>query len=508
MKKILNFSLLVIAFSIVTSCENGFDDLNTSKTGITNLDPVLVLNNAVIFLSYPAGTASYEMGIVQQAISSNTGVLLGANFNQVNINNTPSNWTNYYQNVVKYTSDAIVRTKDDPARTNLMNMARIVQAQAFMILTDTYGSIPYTDAGKGFPGQVFFPEYQTQEAVYRGILEELAGATDALDAGAKIETSDVLYGGNIAKWKKFGYSLLLRAGMHLSEVDATTAAAAVAHAFAGGVITDNADDAVIKHDANFVSPLGNLLNGTEAANIYLAEPFVKALQANNDPRLSAIAVRYVGASSGPAQVAGVATTVAANQYGMPMGSTDGTADVAGSALPGGGSHYAFSQIDRTRLVKRTSPMFLVTAAQTNLLLAEARFRGWITTGVASDYFVAGIKADMDQMALYDAKSAIAPADRDAYADAMVATFNGNELEQIGYEYWIASFLDGPEAWANFRRTGYPVLEVNPYPGRTVDFITRLTYPPSETLVNSTNVQSAIAAQGPDNLDTKLWWDAN
>jgi hypothetical protein len=508
MKKILNLSLLVIAFSIITSCEKDFDDINTSKTGITNLDPALVLNDAVIFLSYPAGTASYELGIVQQAISSNTGVLLGANFNQVNINNTPANWTNYYQNVVKYTSDAIIKTQDDPTRTNLRNMARIVQAMAFMVLTDTYGSIPYTDAGKGFPGQVFFPDYQKQDVIYPGLLSELTAATDALDANAKIETSDVLFGGNIAKWKKFGYSLLLRAGMRLSERDATAAAAAVAHAFAGGVITDNADNAVVKHDANFVNPLGNLLNGTEAANFYLAEPFVKALQNNNDPRLSAIAVRYVGASSGPAQVAGVATTAAANQYGMPMGSTDGTADVAGAALPGGGSRYAFSQIDRTRLVKRTSPMFLVTAGQSNLLLAEARVRGWITSGVASDYFVAGIKAHMNQMVLYDANSAVAAADRDTYADAMLATFAGNEMAQIGYEYWIASFLNGPEAWANYRRTGYPVLAVNPYPGRTVDFITRLTYPPSEILVNSTNVQQAISDQGPDNLDTKLWWDAN
>ncbi|SHG39572.1 Starch-binding associating with outer membrane [Chryseolinea serpens] len=508
MKKILNLSLLVFAFSIITSCEKDFDDINTSKTGITNLDPALVLNDAVIFLSYPAGTASYELGIVQQAISSNTGVLLGANFNQVNINNTPANWTNYYQNVVKYTSDAIGKTQADPTRANLMNMARIVQAQAFMILTDTYGSIPYSDAGKGFPGQVFFPDYQKQDVIYPGLISELTAATDALDAGGKIETSDVLFGGNIAKWKKFGYSLLLRAGMRLSERDATAAAAAVAHAFAGGVITDNVDNAVVKHDANFVNPLGNLLNGTEAANFYLAEPFVKALQNNNDPRLSAIAVRYVGASSGPAQVAGVATTAAANQYGMPMGSTDGTADVAGAALPGGGSRYAFSQIDRTRMVKRTSPMFLVTAGQTNLLLSEARVRGWITTGVAADYFVAGINAHMNQMVLYDANSAVAGADRDTYAAAMLATFTGNEMAQIGYEYWIASFLNGPEAWANFRRTGFPVLAVNPYPGRTVDFITRLTYPPSEILVNSTNVQQAIDDQGPDNLDTKLWWDAN
>jgi hypothetical protein len=158
------------------------------------------------------------------------------------------------------------------------------------------------------------------------------------------------------------------------------------------------------------------------------------------------------------------------------------------------------------MVKRTSPLFLVTAAQNYLLLAEASVKGWVTTGTADGYFGLGIRAHMDQMASYDVGCTVSSADRDTYADAMVATFAGNELAQIGYEYWIASFLNGPEAWSNFRRTGYPQLAVNPFPGRTVDFITRLTYPPSEILVNSANVQAAITAQGPDKLDTKVWWD--
>jgi hypothetical protein len=158
------------------------------------------------------------------------------------------------------------------------------------------------------------------------------------------------------------------------------------------------------------------------------------------------------------------------------------------------------------MVKRTSPLFLVTAAQTNLLLAEASFRGWITTGTAVDYFSDGVSAHMDQMVDFDPGSAVAPADRDIYVDAQVATFAGNELEQINYEYWIASFLNGSEAWANVRRSGIPQLAMNPFPGRDVDFINRLTYPSTEILVNGANVQAAIDQQGPDRLDTRVWWD--
>jgi hypothetical protein len=103
-------------------------------------------------------------------------------------------------------------------------------------------------------------------------------------------------------------------------------------------------------------------------------------------------------------------------------------------------------------------------------------------------------------------STVAGSDRDAYVASRVPGFAGNELSEINYEYWIASFLNGQEAWANFRRSGYPVLEVNPFPGRAVDFITRLPYPPSEHVVNKKNVEEAIASQGPDELDTKVWWD--
>jgi hypothetical protein len=294
--------------------------------------------------------------------------------------------------------------------------------------------------------------------------------------------------------------------MRLSKADAAKAQATVQDAVAGGVIVSNADNVFINNQAGYTNGIGNTLTGGEAANFYLAEPFVDALKSNSDPRLSAIAVRYVGAATGNDQVVAVSTSVASEQYGLQMGSTDADADNAGATLPGGGKRYAFSQVDRRRMVKQTSPSFLVTAAQTNLLLAEARHRGWIATSTTSAYFSAGVAAHMDQLASFDPGSAVAGGDRDAYVAAMAGTLAGNEYAQINYEYWVASILNGPETWANFRRSGFPVLAVNPVPGKVVNWITRLTYPPSEILVNSENVQAAIAAQGADKLDTRVWWD--
>lgn len=511
MKKIFVYSLFISLTVFVDSCDKGLEDLNKNKVNPTTVDPVFLLNNAVIQSSYPVKALVFDMGIVQQMISPNGGVLAGANFNQDSRDvTTAPMWAVYYQNVIKYNYDVIVNTKNLPARSNLYNMARIFQAFSFMVLTDEYGDIPYTDAGTGYSNQVLLPKYDAQQTIYPKLIQELTEATAALNAGGTIESSDVLYSGDIAKWKKFGYSLLLRAGMRLSKADAAKAQTAVAAAFAGGVILSNADNAYIRHDANYNQPIGGTLNGSEAANFYLAKPFVDQLKNTSDPRLSAIAIRYVGATSGNGQTVAAGSTNAAQQIGMPMGKDNGTI-VAQAAADGLASFYDYSQADRRRIVKTTSPVFLVTAAQTNLLLAEARFRGWITTGTAAQYFSDGIKAHMDQMATYDAGCAIAAGARDTYVAANPLGA-GTELNQINTQYWIASFLNGPEAFANFRRSGFPALTPNPYgqpnnpdvPNGT--FIRRLTYPTSELSVNTTNVNAAIAAQGPDKLSTRVWWD--
>jgi hypothetical protein len=185
------------------------------------------------------------------------------------------------------------------------------------------------------------------------------------------------------------------------------------------------------------------------------------------------------------------------------------ADAFGKTIPNGTNRYAISQLDRNRMAKRISPLFMVTAAQTNLLLAEAAVKGWVP-GTAANYFADGVRAHMDQMASYDPASAVSGPNRDNYVTAhpLDTSSPAASLTQIGYEYWIASFLNGSEAWANFRRTGFPALTANPSTSSAIPgkFITRLTYPVSETQVNTGHVQTAIAAQGPDALDTKVWWN--
>ena len=503
MKKIAIILFSACGLIGLNACDAGFDEMNVNKTAAIAINPVFALNNAVINISPPSTTVLYEVGIVQQMVSPNSGVLTGANFNQDNRDYTQATWQRYFRSVIRNTYDVIATTKD-PARTNLVNMAKILQSYAFLVLTDTYGDIPYTEAGKGYTDQKVYPKYDKQQAIYAGIIKDISDAVAALDASKTRETADVLFGGDVAKWKKFGNSLLLRIGMRLSKVDATQAQSLVSKALAGGVITTNADNVLILHDANYLNSIGQLLNATEANNFYLAAPFVDYLKKTNDPRLRSIAVRYVGATSGTQQTPAKAVIDPAVQIGMPFGydnsSISGPVKTLGLA-----SFYDFSQADRTRMNKTTARAYLVTASQTNLLLAEAVTRGWVT-GNAKDYYEAGVKAHMAQVSEMDANSVVSTIAVDAYLTANPFS-STTALEQINTQYWISCFLNGPEAFANFRRIGFPKLTPNPFSGKAIkgDFINRMTYPNSEISVNSVNVKAAIANQGADDLDTKVWW---
>lgn len=506
MRKLTFYTLMLsVALGCGTGCDRGFDELNVNPTAPTTLDPAFVMNNAVLRSSFPGQTLPYEMAIVQQIVTPNGGVLAGGNYNQDNRPVTLGNWQRYYREVVKSAIDVLNQTRSNPDRSNLYHMARIIRAHAFMVLTDTYGDVPYTQAGLGFLEDVRYPSYDPQQAIYADVLKELDEASAALDPAKTREASDILYGGDVAKWKRFGYSLLLRAAMRLVKVDPATARTFAAKAAAGGLMQSNADNAVIRHTSLYVNEAINALTSTEANNYYLAAPFVNYLKANKDPRLASIAVRYVGAASGSQQVAARASRDTTVQIGMPLGYNNNTIVPVAQGL-GLASFYDFSQLDRTRMGSPFTPVFLVTHAQTQLLLAEAVVRGWVA-GTADTHYGNGIRAHMQQLAEYGETSAVPAAAIEAYLPSQ-ALQPGRELEQINTQYWVASFLNGPEAFANFRRSGFPALAPNPYPGKDISgaFIRRLTYPDAEKSVNSGNLQEAISRQGADNLETRVWWD--
>jgi hypothetical protein len=510
MKKI-NKSIIMIIFSLCLvhiSCDDGFDELNVSDIAINQLDPVPRLNQA-IWRSSPHSvfrhTMIYEMAIVQHMITPFGTSLIGGNYNQENFGVAQNTWENHYQHVIRNTVDIINEFEGDANRVNVYNMARIIRALGGMILTDTYGDVPFINAGLGYIEGVDAPAYDSQEAIYDHILNELEEATAALTTDARIETGEILYAGDISKWKKFGYSLMLRAAMRLTKVNPTKAEEYVKKAVAGGVLESNDDNAMVRHSANFPNFVGGQLNSSEAANFYMAKPLVDYFQENNDPRLGVLAVRYVGATGGGGQTESVATRDPEDQIGIPVG-YDNNSIAARAQTDGVGSFYSYTQFDRRTIGKQDAPYFILTYAQTQLLLAEAAVRGWVE-GDASTFYQKGIRAHMEQLEIHDANMAIEDSAIEAYIQSQPLE-PGRELEQINTQYWVASIFNSQEAFANFRRSGYPDLEPNPYPQSAIPggFIRRLTYHITEYTNNLDNINSAISRQGPDKLETRVWWD--
>lgn len=502
--------LTVLLIVLFVSCDKGFDELNTDKVRLTEIDPTFQLNHAIVSSAPGYGdNLTYQVTIVRQMATPVPGVGAGANFNLDNPATVSALWNLGYGDIIKNLTDGIYAIEDNPEKTNLLSMLRIYRAHQFMILTDTYGSIPYFDASKGYLEDNSFPKYTPQELIYDDILKELESASATLDPSKDAVSQEVLYSGsqdNILAWKKFGYSLLLRAAMRLTKVNPTKAQEYVEKAISGGVFTSNLDNAVIRHDSSFRNPLGTPLNGGQSAFYYLDKEFVNYLKDNDDPRLAAIAVRYVGALSGNDQIEDNADRNPVNQIGIPQGYNNTTIAPIAEA-DGVASYYAYSQLDRTRLASPDAPTFILTYSQTLLLYAEAVVRNWVP-GDANALYLEAIRANMEQFSEWPGNTTIPEEEIETYLAAN-ELISGKELEQINTQYWVSTFLNGSESWANFRRSGYPLIEPNPFGGSdltTEDFIRRLTYPDSETTVNLQNMNEAIEQQGPDNLDTRIWWD--
>ncbi|MDT0645369.1 SusD/RagB family nutrient-binding outer membrane lipoprotein [Zunongwangia sp. F260] len=502
-------SFLAISLGLI-SCDKDFEEINTNPIEPVSLDPVYQFSDAQQSSAIP--TYHYQGEIVQQINVPYGGVLEGGNRNSYNDINSSLAFTDLYNGPIRELEDVIRKTQDDPDRSNLYNMARIMRAYCYQFLVDTYGDVPYTNAAQGFTQQEYFPVYDDQSAIYEDVLNEYEQAVEALDPNGDIVGGDLFYDGDISKWKKFGNSLLLRAGMRYTALNEDKAAAIVQTAVdpsRGGVMSSNDDNAYIQFNATFPNASSSLLLGGERANYYLGEPFVEYLKNTNDPRLEYIAVLYENPSNTLSGV-GETNTDPEDQIGMPYGYDENSIE-SDQDFPGKiGTAFKYSQFNRATVARLDAPEYLVTYAQTQLLLAEANQRGYISTGSAQEHYEAGIKGHMTQTALYGETLNITSEQQEAYLQGPEVAFDPSRaLEQINEQYWIASFRIWQEAWANFRRSGYPDLDPIDFPGQDPsvdDFILRLPYPVRELSVNQSNVEAAAANIGGDNLGTPVFWD--
>lgn len=515
MKTIKKYILAGAALLFSWGCDEDFVEINTNPYVVTAIDPALLFAGAQ---RTHLGTWEAEHTIVQQFVNPyNQGATLGFNFNEDIDGVSNPKWNDSYPSVIRNMVQAINLLGENTERVNLLSMIRIWKAQVFMGLVDEYGDVPYFDAGKAVSDVIFSPVYDDDAAIYEDLEKELREAIAALNSSADFVSADLFYGSNsenptgnaadqVAKWKKLGNSLLLRLGMRYSKANASKAQSIVADAFAGGVMASNADNAYVKYDGTlYTQTTNNNLRNFSHFN-YAAEPFVNQLKSTDDPRGKFIVANFAD----PAAVANDLDpdTNLANQFGVPVGvNNTELADPNGPYRGARAGGLNYSQMNIWIVASPAAPDFWMTYAQTSLLLAEAAVRGWVS-GDAQTYYENAIRADMEVYELYPETTPISDADITTYLAEPGVAYNATDaLELINTQYWIVNLRNGTEAFANFRRSGYPALSPNTSNNNlNGGFARRMSYPDREASANAENYAAAASAMGGDNLVGRVFWD--
>ncbi|MDN5203429.1 SusD/RagB family nutrient-binding outer membrane lipoprotein [Fulvivirgaceae bacterium BMA10] len=490
MKKLIKYIWLAILAMGIVCCDPGdFDsDITTNPNATTVPITSNLLTNALRGIP---GTITATQGQLYVQYLANSQYTSADTYQTINFS-----YNGWYSGMLQDLETVIDLNTDEETKqiasangsnANQIAVAKILQSFIYLHMTDRWGDIPYSEALRNDEG-ILAPAFDTQQAVYNGIFSTLADAVNMMDGGAGV-SGDILFGGDMDMWKKFANTARLVAALRLSNVDPSKGNSEFNAAISAGVIAaDNSENISYTHleEANNENPWFSRFRTRRDYTV--ANTLVDYMQstANGgtmdvamDPRLPVFAdatessnfTEYVGMTYG------VSEAVA--------GSIDNS-DVSflGAAMRAQGA-----------------PTYIFTSAQVLFSMAEAVKLGWIS-GSAEQYYNDAIQASLNQYGVGSEYATFITNSEVAYDDARA-------LEQIGNQKWVALFLNGYEAWAEWRRTGYPNLTpAIAAQNESGQIPVREGYPTTEPNLNADNYAAVVARQGEDDLDTRIWWDTN
>ncbi|MEO6285096.1 MAG: SusD/RagB family nutrient-binding outer membrane lipoprotein [Dyadobacter sp.] len=490
MKKIFNHKTVwmtaLAGILTATSCTKDFDEMNTSPNSPTAIGPQYLLPTGIEtaidrywghrtrFERINIDAAELYVQHLTRNIYSNEG-----DDYTVSPALVANNWKGFYNDSQLNFQRIILQTGEGSAtpNPNYEGVALVMRTWVFSLLTDLYGAIPYTDAIKGTADTpVYTPKYDPMDVVYAGMLNDLKMANEKLTVGGPAVAGDILYSGDILKWKKFANSLRLRLANRQAAKKSAESKAIMAEILGDAakfpIFTSNADNAQL--NCTLVLPSNNEWNqvmkqdGRTDWNI--SKTLADKMNALDDSRITVYAN--------------------ANKDGKYEGHANGLPDAIAT------SYLATSATIGNAFTKPEAPEVIMTFAELNFILAEAALDGDITIGTAKTYFETGVAASFAQYGLTPSTS---------FLTKLGAVTREKVLEQK----WVALFAQGVEAWIEWRRTGLPVFPA-PDPRAVLQnggiLPTRFPYPNSEYSLNAEAVKAGEGLNGgPNDMKTKLWW---
>ncbi|SFM74343.1 Starch-binding associating with outer membrane [Algoriella xinjiangensis] len=358
-------------------------------------------------------------------------------------------------------------------KKNQTAIADIIQVQAWLVMVDTFGNVPYTEALKG--GGNITPKYDDAKSIYEDLIKRLQEDVANINVAAAGfgSTNDIVYKGDMSKWKKLAASLLLKMGVQVADADNALAQKTIQAALSSGVMTSKADNFTLVYPGSepYVNPLWIDLVQGGRKDFVAANTIVDKMNTLTDPRRKIYFRENLGADEFKGGTYGIATPY--DQY---------------------------SQVGDL-LHKKDYPGNLLDITEVKFLLAEAAERGFSVGGSAADFYNEGIKASFDFWGLTTAQA-------DAYlaqSNVAYATAPGTWKEKIGMQYYLAMYNKGFDAWTVIRRLDAPKMNIAAELG--LPFPSRFTYPTSERNLNKVNNTQAVNDMGgKDELTLKLFWD--
>lgn len=403
---------------------------------------------------------------------------------------TRSDWSLYYSGPIKDAQEIIDINSGEKANTatahgsakNQIAIARIIKAYYFHVMTDRWGDVPYFDALKGSANPS--PKYDKQQDIYNDLFKELREAVAQFDGGAAVQ-GDLLFSGDAAKWKRFANSLRMRLAIRLTEADATKARTEYLAAYndAAGWIDDNSKNAAFPFldNRNFRNPWAAKIDQRD--DLAPSNVFVDSLNSYSDPRRSKYFTSIAGATP---------------YRGAPYGWNQ-------SDIQSWATNNQYSRIG-SAITAQNAPGYMITASEMQFIKAEAALRGWISATEFVTAYNKAIEQSFQQWGVYNATTYAA-----YIADARVVVTPTTDLttgkRKIGTQKWMALYPNGQEAWAEWRRLGFPTLMPAPdaQSGRRIPL--RNGYPALEPTLNVANYNAQVAAMpGGDTPDVPVWWD--
>ena len=475
-----NTKLTFITFYLLINVHcYDFDELNIDPTRTTKINPENLLTAVLRDLrTIPYG---YVGNIYAQYLSQ-TGLKFESRYVEVERSNDFNSW--YSGPLINL--DQIIElnvneeTREEAslsgANHNQIAVAEILKSFIYLQMTDRWGPLPYSVALQGRKN--FKPYYDSQETVYKDILSILEYATQMIKSDQPVK-GDFLLEGDMSRWKDFAHSLQMIAALRISNVRPDLARDAFIRAFNSGVISSTHENIVYP----FLDEVDNenpwFYFFRTHRDITLSNVLIDRLVDLKDPRLYSFA--------DPAQSDSL-------YRGFPYG-------VAVTEIDPFAVSYPHSILVRGR----TTPLPLLTHAQILFSKAEAAYRGWTEEDPEFLYYEA-IKSSMEQWDAFH---------RDTFQNYIghpdVKWVTDRAFELIGQQKWIALFMQGFEAWAEWRRLGYPDLKPAPDAlNQSKQIPVRLPFPTSERDLNYDNWKFAVDTwlNGEDGFDSKLWWDVD